>query len=84
MGYTLEARPADVQGLKAAASAAVVGTPLAIKLLKNDAADGSKHPVAGVVLRLDDGSTVTEPNAIAKLLGGWRLRELLQRSYAPS
>lgn len=74
---TLVCRPGDPQALKAAAAAAAAGASLSVLPLAEAAqwkkllADGS-NAAAGrqLFLVLPDGSTLSEPNAIARYLGG--------------
>jgi hypothetical protein len=73
---TLVTRPGDPQALKAAAAAAVAGTQLAVlpwsdagawKKLLADSSSAEQLPQLFLVL--PDGTTLADPNAVARYLG---------------
>lgn len=76
MSATLVCRPGDVQALKAVAAATATNTPVEIiplsdgkwkKLVSDDTA--APLSLREIFLILAAGSTLTEPNAIARYLG---------------
>lgn len=75
---TLVTRPGDCQALKAAAAAQLAGADLAVLPLADGAwkkllADsGDAATARQLFLVLPDGSTLGEPNAIARYLGAQR------------
>ncbi len=81
---TLVCRPGDPQALKAAAAAAAAGASLSVlplaeaaqwKKLLADSSDAAA--TRQLFLVLPDGSSLAEPNAIARYLGGCRAGAVL-------
>lgn len=88
--HTLACRPGDPQALKAAAAASATNTAIEIavlssgswaKLVTNDSA--APAALKDLFLILPNGSTIAEPNAIARYLGTSHLISPSQHLSSP-